>query len=33
VKACKLFDYNRRQWVDFNGHPTGPIIGEPSNNQ
>jgi omega-6 fatty acid desaturase (delta-12 desaturase) len=26
LKACKLFDYQRRQWVDFDGNPTGPVI-------
>lgn len=26
VRACKLFDFKRRQWVDFDGNPTGPAI-------
>ncbi len=26
LKLCKLFDYERRQWVDFDGNPTGPVI-------
>lgn len=26
TRACKLFDYQRRQWVDFDGTPTGPVI-------
>jgi omega-6 fatty acid desaturase (delta-12 desaturase) len=26
LRACKLFDYERRQWVDFDGNPTGPVI-------
>ena len=26
VKACKLFDFKRRRWVDFEGSPTGPVI-------
>ena len=26
TRACKLFDYERRQWTDFDGTPTGPVI-------
>lgn len=26
VAACKLFDYEKRQWQDFDGRPTGPVI-------
>lgn len=26
IKACKLFDYRRRQWLDFQGRATGPVI-------
>jgi omega-6 fatty acid desaturase (delta-12 desaturase) len=25
VRACKLFDFERGQWTDFDGRPTGPI--------
>lgn len=25
-RACKLFDFRRRQWTDFNGRATGPAI-------
>jgi omega-6 fatty acid desaturase (delta-12 desaturase) len=26
LTACKLFDYQRRCWVDLDGRPTGPVI-------
>ena len=26
VRACKLFDYERKQWTDFNGKPTAEPI-------
>ncbi|MDO8838325.1 MAG: fatty acid desaturase [Parvibaculum sp.] len=26
VRACKLFDYDRKQWIDFDGRPTAPPI-------
>jgi len=22
IRACKLYDYARRQWLDFDGNPT-----------
>lgn len=25
IRSCKLYDYNRHQWLDFNGKPTTPI--------
>jgi omega-6 fatty acid desaturase (delta-12 desaturase) len=26
VRACKLYDYDRNQWTDFDGRPTGPRL-------
>jgi omega-6 fatty acid desaturase (delta-12 desaturase) len=26
VRACKLFDFERRCWTDFDGRPTGPAL-------
>lgn len=30
VSACKLFDYDHCQWIDFAGRPTGPALREPA---
>ena len=27
VRACRLFDYAQRRWVDYDGQPTGPVLG------
>ncbi len=30
LRACKLYDYEARRWLDFAGHPTGPsLLPEP----
>jgi omega-6 fatty acid desaturase (delta-12 desaturase) len=26
MKACKLYDYDKHQWLDFDGNPTAPPI-------
>lgn len=26
MSRCKLYDYGRNQWMDFNGDPTGPCL-------
>jgi hypothetical protein len=26
VDACKLFDYDARRWLDFDGRATGPVL-------
>ncbi len=26
IRACKLYDYSRRQWLDFHGNPTSPSL-------
>lgn len=26
IRRCKLYDFERRQWCDFAGNPTGPVL-------
>ena len=26
MRACKLYDYEKHQWLDFDGIPTAPPI-------
>lgn len=33
LTACKLYDYERHCWTDFEGAPTGPILEEPYEKQ
>jgi omega-6 fatty acid desaturase (delta-12 desaturase) len=28
VKACKLYDFDRKCWTDFDGEPTGPMLAD-----
>jgi omega-6 fatty acid desaturase (delta-12 desaturase) len=28
TRTCKLYDYEAHQWVDFDGRPTAPAVGE-----
>jgi omega-6 fatty acid desaturase (delta-12 desaturase) len=26
IKSCKLYDYDKQQWLDFKGQPTSPAL-------
>lgn len=30
VKTCKLYDFKTHRWTDFEGRPTGPLLGLPA---
>lgn len=33
IQSCKLYDYTRHQWLDFNGKPTTPALAAATRNE